>query len=80
MQDEIALAVADVLKLKLLGKAPRTSETDPKAYSLYLQARHYKAQRSRKSLDLAVKAYQKSLEIDPSYAPSLAGLSQAYLF
>jgi len=80
VQDEIAVAVVEVLKLKLLNEAPRTTTTDPRAYSLYLQARHYKLQRSRKSLAMSVTAYLESLEISPDYAPSLAGLSQAYLF
>ncbi|MBE9537472.1 MAG: tetratricopeptide repeat protein [Proteobacteria bacterium] len=80
VQDEIALAVVNVLRPKLLDEAPRATATDPKAYSLFLQARHYRLQRSRKSLARAVKAYRESLEIAPDYAPSLAGLSQAYLF
>ena len=80
VQDEIALAVVAALKLKLLGEAPRVSETDPKAYSLYLQARYYKSQRNRKSLEMAVKTYLESLDIDPDYAPALAGLSLAYFF
>jgi len=80
VQDEIALAVVEVLRLKLLDEAPRASVTDPRAYSLFLQGRHYRLQRSRKSLASAVKAYRESLEIAPDYAPALAGLSQAYLF
>jgi len=80
VQDEIAHAVVDVLRLKLLDETPRASTTDPKAYSLFLQARHYRRQRSRSSLSRSVRAYLESLEIAPDYAPSMAGLSQAYLF
>ena len=39
VQDEIAAAVVTELKIKLLGAAPKTRVTDPKAYALFLQAR-----------------------------------------
>jgi TolB-like protein len=40
VQDEIAAAVVAQLKLKLLDAAPHAKATDPRAYALYLQARH----------------------------------------
>lgn len=78
VQDEIALAVVDSLKLKILREAPQSQQTDPKAYGLYLQARYHKNQRTRESLREAVENYQECLNIDPNYAPALASLSLAY--
>ena len=39
VQDEIAAAVCEQLKIKLLGAAPKAEEADPEAYALFLQAR-----------------------------------------
>ena len=39
VQDEIAAAVVAQLKIKLLGAAPKATDTDPRAYALFLQAR-----------------------------------------
>jgi len=42
VQDEIAAAVARGLELKLFGgPAPKAQPTDPRAYALYLQGRHF---------------------------------------
>src|SRR5262245_45890832 len=41
VQDEIAAAVVEQLKVKLLGAAPKAKVTEPKAYALVLQARHF---------------------------------------
>ena len=35
IQDEIAAAVVDALKISMLGEAPRVAETTPEAYALY---------------------------------------------
>ena len=37
IQDEISAAVVDALKVTLLGEAPKSVETDPEAYRLYLE-------------------------------------------
>jgi len=38
IQDEIASAAVEQLRIRLLGKFPSVRETDPEAYALYLQA------------------------------------------
>ncbi len=50
IQDEIARDVADKLRVKLLGEAPKARQTDPKAYALYLQARELARQQTPESL------------------------------
>lgn len=40
IQDEIATAVVNELKITLLGAIPVLQETDPEVYSLYLQGRY----------------------------------------
>jgi TolB-like protein/Tfp pilus assembly protein PilF len=88
IQDEIAQAVVDALKVKLLDPgdlAPTVArETDTDAYLLYLRARHtYELGRDTRDEDMVVRAieqYQAVLERDPDYALAYAGLSDAYGF
>ena len=75
VQDEIAVAVVDALKITLLGAAPVAAEVDPNAYALFLQGRYYSGQHTELSSQKAVEAYEKALDIDPEYADALAGLA-----
>jgi TolB-like protein/cytochrome c-type biogenesis protein CcmH/NrfG len=75
VQDEIAGAVVESLKLKILGERPRARVTDPDAYALYLQGRYFNDRRDQEHWDKSVEAYRKALEIDPEYAEAWAGLS-----
>ena len=78
IQDEIAGAVVKRLKITLLGTVvPKTLETDPEAYMLYLQCRHF----STGTLEGFRKGEQycrQSLAIDPNYAPAWDALSRVY--
>ena len=76
-QDEIANSVISSLKLNLLkGARIKTVEPDPKAYTLYLQAKHLENQRSSEGLTKAGEFIKKSLSIDSTYAPSWDLLSR----
>jgi len=79
VQDEIAAAVVDALKVSLLGEAPVATEADPEAYALFLQGRFWYNSADRQSTDKAVQAYRQAIEIDPGYAPAWAGLSMAII-
>ena len=79
VQDEIAQVVVSVLKLKLLGEAPRVNETDPRAYSLFLQGRHFLAHKDEMGLNMSVAAFEESLALDENYAPAWAGLAEALM-
>ncbi len=79
VQDEIAAAVVDALKVSLLGEAPVATEADPEAYALFLQGRYWYNFADRQSTDKAVRAYRQAIDIDPAYAPAWAGLSMAVL-
>lgn len=75
VQDEIAAAVVDALKITLLGAVPVAKEVNPDAYALFLQGRYYYDQKNEQSSHKAVEAYQQALQIDPEYAAALAGLA-----
>ncbi len=78
-QDEIASAVVGALKVSLLG-APTARPAviaNPEAYTLYLQARAGLRFDSGSVHD-AVALLQRSLAIDPNFAPAWALLADLY--
>ncbi len=79
IQDEIAAAVVEQREVPLLDKVPRSEETDPEAYSLYLQARHFSNLLSPEGWEHSIPLYQKALEIAPDYALAWAGLCRDYI-
>jgi tetratricopeptide (TPR) repeat protein len=78
VQDEIAAAVVEQLKVTLLGAAPKARATDPKAYALFLQAREVGRQASAEAYEQAIALYKQALAIDPSYAPAWNDLAGIY--
>jgi adenylate cyclase len=80
IQDDIAATVVAQLKITLLGEAPKVAETDPEAYQLFLEGLYLKRQLSRDSLQKAIDAFNRAVEIDPSYAPAWAELADTYLW
>lgn len=78
LQDEIAGNVVDSLKITLLGEAvPKVRETDPEAYVLYLQCRHFSVG-ELEELRRGERYCRQSLEIDPDYAPTWERLGAIY--
>ena len=78
IQDEIAAAVVDALKITLLGKEPKATETNPEAYALYLQGRYFHNQRTEEGNKQAETLLKQSLEIDPGFAPAWTALGNVY--
>jgi adenylate cyclase len=79
VQDEIAAAVLEQLKLELLGAAPKTKASDPKAYTLFLQARHWGRQGTPEGLERSIALYERALAIDANDAAAWKGLANDYL-
>ncbi|MEO6364891.1 MAG: tetratricopeptide repeat protein [Luteimonas sp.] len=78
IQDEIAAAVVEQLKLKLLGKAPKQRETDPKAYTLYLQALAISRREEAESYEESIGLLKEALGIDPAFVAALNLLTNIY--
>ena len=77
VQDEIACAIANQLKLTLgAGVKPATQNLE--AYELYLKGRHLCSQRSPSSVRLGMKCFQQALEFDPGSALAWSGLADCY--
>ncbi len=80
VQDEIARAVAAELKVKLLsGGAPAAipRNTNPAAYSDYLQGRYFYERRTKSDLEKATSYFEQAIKLDPGYARAWSGLAWA---
>jgi TolB-like protein/tetratricopeptide (TPR) repeat protein len=78
IQDEIAAAVVDELKITLLGAIPERRTPDPEVHSLYLQGKYFMNLEGKDNYAKAVSAFKQALAMDPDYAPAWTGLSWAY--
>jgi eukaryotic-like serine/threonine-protein kinase len=83
IQDEIARAIVDTLKVEILGEkqAPIAKEAagNLEAYNLYLQGRHFWNKRGKEDLLKSIDYFEKAIAIDPKYALAYAGLADAYI-
>jgi len=85
VQDEIAKAIVDALKLPLLGHdaQPLTNTTSTgnfAAYDLYLLGRHHAREYSEAGFKRANDYYLRALEIDPAFSAAYSGLADGYIF
>jgi tetratricopeptide (TPR) repeat protein len=83
IQDEIARAIVNRLKVKLAGdgEAPLVKRPthDLEAYHLYLQGRHaWLSRRDEAGLRRAIECFEQAIARDPAYAVAHAGLAYVY--
>jgi len=78
VQDEIAGSVVSALKVNLLGEVPKARETDPEAYSSYLQGIHCLRSGEVGNFEKARLAFERALAIDPDYAAAWAELADTF--
>ena len=80
VQDEIAKAVAQAMKVRLLapGSSERSRPPNSEAYSLYLEARYFAERRSKEDYERAIVLYNKAIAADPTFAAPWAGLAWVY--
>jgi|GEM_PF-151997 len=81
VQDEIALAVVDALKLKLFGDAKeavvKRYTDDAEVHELFLKGRYYSYKYTAAGWTRAVEFFEKVLEKQPCHAPAHAGKAAA---
>jgi len=80
VQDEIAAAVVEVLKAKLLptqqiSNSDRNANTD--AYDQYLLGKQLLTRGNAENSRRAAVAFRKAIDLDPKYASAWAGLAEA---
>jgi TolB-like protein/Tfp pilus assembly protein PilF len=85
LQDEVAQAVANALKAKLLPSETAVVQTDRPpggnldAYDAYLHGRFYYLRNSEADLRKAIDHFTSATTLDPRYAQASAWLSQAWI-
>jgi TolB-like protein/lipoprotein NlpI len=83
VQDEIAQAIVEALKLTLsVGdqqKLAHHSTSNAEAYNKYLQGRHLWNERTAKALQASVEPLREAVEIDPEFDQAWAALADAYV-
>ena len=82
VQDEIAGAIAQALRVKFLpGLGSMTKEYRPKsqdAYQNYLLGKHFDQSFSKDAKRRAIEAFQRAVELDPEYPQAWAALGSAH--
>ncbi len=76
IQDEIAAAVVDSLRVTLLGKIPKAQRTDPEAYSLLLKSRVPARRFTKEGFEEASRLLIQALAIDPEVAQGWSELAR----
>jgi adenylate cyclase len=85
VQDEIAAAIVDKLRIELAPQDQQMAVRDKaptqnvQAYELYLQGRAVWKRRGEENLLQAIDLYQKALGLDPGFARAHAALASAYV-
>jgi len=82
IQDEIGLAVADKLKVELLGEEKtailKRHTLDLEAYNLYLKGIHFLRMYTADGFKEAIDYFERTLEKDPDYALAYYGLAEVF--
>ncbi|MDW6025080.1 tetratricopeptide repeat protein [Mesorhizobium sp. BAC0120] len=79
VQDEIAKAIVEQLKVKLLPEEKKAIEQAPtesvEAYTHYLRGREYSHLASKANHLMARQSFARAIELDPNYARAYAGIA-----
>ncbi len=84
LQDQVVTAVSHLLGIGAPQSAAGAAQAlpiRPAAYDYYLRGRGYLRDYDRlEKIQNAIKVFDYALQIEPNYAPALAGLGQAYWY
>jgi serine/threonine-protein kinase len=82
MQDEIAKAIVDALKVKLLGSESHAlgerGTDDTEAWELFQMGRFHWNKRTEAGLRRAIGYFERAIGKDPGYALAMAGLADCF--
>jgi tetratricopeptide (TPR) repeat protein len=84
LQGEVARTVAREIKITVTPQeetrlAGTRAAVNPAANEAYLRGRYFLDKRTKEDLDKALADFQRAVELDPTFAPAHASLSEAYL-
>ncbi len=83
IQDQISRSVAEAFEVQLGRTRPPQAMTKPRtaqvaAYSAYLRGRYFWNRRSVDAIKRGIESFTEAIDIDPRFAPALAGLADSY--
>ena len=78
IQAEVAGAIAGGVLNKLPHAQASTRQVNSEAYLAYLEGRYFWNKRTEEGFAKAITLFQRSIQIDPTYAPPYAGLADCY--
>jgi serine/threonine protein kinase/tetratricopeptide (TPR) repeat protein len=82
LQSEVAAAVAREIALRVsssdANRLEQRREVVAEAHIEYLKGKHVAEATSPQAIELAVRHFQRALELDPGYADAWAGLAEAH--
>jgi serine/threonine-protein kinase len=83
VQDEIALAIVDILRIDA-ANPPRdlsvNSAEDFEAYEWYLRGRHHLNRQTREEFHRAIECFEEVSARSPGYTPAFGGMAVAWLY
>jgi tetratricopeptide (TPR) repeat protein len=78
LQTELADAIASEVFKNIPHAASPEREVNREAYLAHLEGRYFWNQRRVDTIQKAITLFQKSTNVDPTYAPAYAGLADCY--
>lgn len=78
VQAEVADAIASEVFTKLPHATAPAREVNREAYLSYLEGRYFWSRRTAEDIQKATALFEKSIRVDPTYAPAYAGLADCY--
>ncbi|HUI76148.1 MAG TPA: tetratricopeptide repeat protein [Candidatus Acidoferrum sp.] len=79
IQTEVAQAVAQAIRVRLVNAARPTQEVDPEAYDLYLRGRFFQAKTIEPAMRKAIEYFQQVLQRQQEFALAWVGLAECYV-
>ena len=81
LQSDVARDIVTQIQIQLTQpeqeRLAKTRTVVPAAYDAYLQGNYFVAKRTGEAVTQAVADYREAIQLDPTYAPSYAGLAGA---
>ena len=80
VQDEIALAIADMLRVGTANqpRALLANAGNFEAYEWYLRGRHHLNRQTREEFHRAIECFEEASKRSPGYAPAFSGMAVAW--
>ncbi len=83
LQDEVASAIADEVKIKLTpqerARLTTSRPVNPEAFEAYLKGRYYWSKRTGEGEQKGLEYFQQAIALDPDYALAYAGVADSYI-